>query len=108
MISIYYYPVGMWETMRWNFAGEVIHISQGTHFWGDNLVNHVVVKAFTYIFETLEQVRIISVDWMNDYNHSRPHKAYGGKSPVQYRITNSIFPSLAPPPSKRERGNICF
>lgn len=41
-----------------------------------------------YIFEDLHQVRILSEEWMNDYNHTRPHEALGGKSPVQYRLTD--------------------
>lgn len=44
----------------------------------------VVLDA--YIFEDLNQVRILSEEWMNDYNYTRPHEALEGKSPVQYRL----------------------
>jgi putative transposase len=40
-----------------------------------------------YLFENLHQVRILSEEWMNEYNHTRPHEALNGKSPVQYRLT---------------------
>lgn len=41
-----------------------------------------------YLFENLHQVRILSEEWMNEYNHTRPHEALKGKSPIQYRLTN--------------------
>ena len=37
-----------------------------------------------YIFENMDQVRIISEEWMDDYNISRPHEELGGKSPIQF------------------------
>ena len=41
-----------------------------------------------YSFDNLYQVRILSEEWMNEYNYTRPHDALKGKSPVQYRLTN--------------------
>jgi putative transposase len=35
-----------------------------------------------YIFETLTQVRILAEEWMDDYNHERPHDALQGRSPA--------------------------
>lgn len=35
-----------------------------------------------YLFETLNQVRILAEEWMNDYNYHRPHDALHGCSPA--------------------------
>ena len=37
-----------------------------------------------YWFEDLEQVRILSEQWRQDYNEKHPHSALGGVSPRQY------------------------
>lgn len=42
-----------------------------------------------YIFEDLSQVRILTEEWINEYNHSRPHESLGGLAPVQYRLKNN-------------------
>ena len=34
------------------------------------------------VFITLDDVRAKTAEWMNDYNHHRPHKALGYRSPV--------------------------
>ena len=61
-----------------------------------------------YLFENLEQVRILSEDWMNDYNHTRPHESLGGKSPVQYRLTDSIFPLSGGTPTQGKEETFAF
>ncbi len=38
-----------------------------------------------YLFNTLEDVREQTQIWVDDYNHHRPHDAFGGMSPVNYR-----------------------
>ena len=35
-----------------------------------------------YLFENLSQVRMLTEDWMDDYNYSRPHDALQGRSPM--------------------------
>lgn len=35
-----------------------------------------------YVFRTLDEVREKASEWMLDYNHHRPHKALGYRSPV--------------------------
>lgn len=35
-----------------------------------------------HVFHTLDQVRDKAQEWMNDYNHYRPHKALGYRPPV--------------------------
>ena len=54
-----------------------------------------------YLFEGLNQVRILSEEWMDDYNCSRPHEALGGLSPIQFKLKNqnaqrgeASFPAL--------------
>ena len=37
-----------------------------------------------YLFETLDDVRVISDEWVYDYNHYRPHDALNDLSPKQY------------------------
>jgi putative transposase len=37
-----------------------------------------------YLFETLEDVRILADQWMDDYNKNHPHSALGGLSPIAY------------------------
>jgi putative transposase len=39
----------------------------------------------TNLFDTLEEVRTITDQWMNDYNLKRPHDALAGMSPIKYR-----------------------
>lgn len=38
-----------------------------------------------YIFRTLDEVRQITEDWMNDYNNERPHESLGNVPPARYR-----------------------
>ncbi len=38
-----------------------------------------------YVFRTLSEVREKADEWMNDYNHHRPHKALGYRPPVLLR-----------------------
>ena len=36
----------------------------------------------TYLFENLNQVRVLAEEWMDDYNYHRPHDALNGRSPT--------------------------
>jgi putative transposase len=38
-----------------------------------------------YLFEDLNQVRILAEEWMEDYNFKRPHEALNGRTPMQYK-----------------------
>jgi putative transposase len=42
-----------------------------------------VLDAF--IFSDLNQVRVLAEEWMDDYNHHRPHEALDGLPPVKYK-----------------------
>lgn len=37
-----------------------------------------------YLFETLDEVKMMAKEWIDDYNHHRPHKILGKLSPVEY------------------------
>jgi putative transposase len=41
-----------------------------------------------YLFSGIEQVRIISDQWKEDYNVNHPHKSLGKLSPYQFKILN--------------------
>jgi hypothetical protein len=38
-----------------------------------------------YVFESLDQVREISAEWLQSYNDERPHDALAGVQPATYR-----------------------
>jgi putative transposase len=38
-----------------------------------------------YVFESLDQVREMSADWLQSYNEERPHDALAGLPPAMYR-----------------------
>ncbi len=45
-----------------------------------------------YVFESLQEVRDMTVDWLHRYNHQRPHESLGRIPPVEYRV--KLFPNL--------------
>ena len=47
-------------------------------------VRHEVLDA--YVFESLDQVRAISAQWMQEYNEERPHDALGQVPPTLFSI----------------------
>ena len=58
---------------------------------------HEVLDA--YVFESLDQVREISAQWMQEYNEERPHDALARVPPATYRaqITASSSPLAMSP-----------
>jgi putative transposase len=51
-----------------------------------------------YLFETLNEARDITEEFMNDYNHHRPHDSLGGLSPVMFKQKNQLLHE--PPPEE--------
>jgi len=45
-----------------------------------------------YVFDTLAEVRAMTEDWIQRYNHHRPHESLGRIPPVEYRVKQ--FPNL--------------
>ena len=45
-----------------------------------------------YVFESLQEVRSMTKDWLHRYNHHRPHESLGRIPPVAYRVKR--FPNL--------------
>jgi putative transposase len=48
-----------------------------------------------HLFEEISQVRILTEEWIKDYNQERPHEALGGMTPNAYEQENEI-PDLIP------------
>ena len=45
-----------------------------------------------YVFDSLQEVRDMTADWLHRYNHHRSHEALGRIPPVEYRV--KLFPNL--------------
>ena len=44
-----------------------------------------------YLFDELSQVRILSEEWMEDYNTQRPHEALNGLTPKKFMQTKVVL-----------------
>lgn len=48
-----------------------------------------------FVFTTLDEVRRMTEDWRNRYNHQRPHRALGGLPPTQFAMAKSLSTSTS-------------
>lgn len=50
-----------------------------------------------YVFYSLSEVRAKAEEWMDDYNHNRPHKALGYQPPVAFaqQSQKQLYPQTA-------------
>ena len=39
-----------------------------------------------HVFDSLQEVRDMTVDWLHRYNHRRPHESLGRNPHVEYRV----------------------
>ncbi len=52
-----------------------------------------------YLFESIDEVKLITEEWMEDYNHNHSHKSLGKLSPIEYAIavnSGKLSPSQNP------------
>ncbi len=43
-----------------------------------------------YLFEDIQQVQLLADEWMEDYNHKRPHEALGGLTPDYFKQSKQL------------------
>lgn len=41
-----------------------------------------------YVFHRLSEVKVITNNWIKEYNEERPHTAFGRLTPREYRLNN--------------------
>jgi putative transposase len=47
-----------------------------------------------YVFDSLNEVRRMTEEWMHRYNHERPHESLGRLPPVLFAMAQSHHPLL--------------
>ena len=43
-----------------------------------------------YIFRTIQDVRLLTDEWMKDYNENRPHESLNNMTPIEYREKRKV------------------
>jgi len=55
-----------------------------------------------YLFESIDEVKLKTAEWLEDYNHNHAHKSLNKLSPVEYAIavnSGKLSPAQKPPHS---------
>lgn len=81
-------PPGFEDVVGLGHRGELVHvqtfISQSAVKGFNRTFRHEVLDA--YVFESLDQVREISAEWMREYHEERPHDTLDGMPPTNFRV----------------------
>ena len=84
------------ETERWAEKHSVLLVfiepgkpAQNAYIERFNRTNREDVLDF-YLFDTQDEVREITEQWLEEYNAIRPHASPRGMTPYQYAVANGV------------------
>lgn len=57
------------------------YVERFNRTYRDEVLNH-------YVFKSLNEVREITENWINEYNEERPHDSLGDLTPYEFMVTS--------------------